>query len=303
MIDQSARLEAARGGAAGGPVLARGLLRLTGKDRVKFLHRVSTQKVEGLPPGAAVHAAFLGVKGHVVADATVVLRADEALLDLEPAALDALRTHLVRYVVMDQVKVEDVSAAFRVVPAFGPAGKDLARGRAPAAVAWEDARRGAPALDVLLPAGEAEAFRDGLAAAGATPLTADDLEALRVLGGVARFGADLDGTRLPMEAALVASAVSFEKGCYLGQEVVARGTFRGQMQKGLVQVTLPAGAAAGAPLTAGGKEVGVVTSAVDTPEGRVGLAYLRRAHWNEGERLALPAGEAVVRRVLVLERE
>ncbi|MFL5261206.1 MAG: YgfZ/GcvT domain-containing protein [Anaeromyxobacteraceae bacterium] len=303
MPDQSARLQAARGGAAVGPVLARGLLRLTGKDRLKFLHRVSTQKVDGLPPGAAVHAAFLGVKGHVVADAIVVLRADEALLDVEPAALEPLRTHLVRYVVMDQVKVEDVSAAFRVVPAFGPAGKDLARGRAPAAVAWEDARRGAPALDVLLPVAEAQAFHDGLAAAGATPLSADDLEALRVLAGVARFGADLDGTRLPMEAALVASAVSFEKGCYLGQEVVARGTFRGQIQKGLVQVALPPGTAAGAPLTAGGKEVGVVTSAVETPEGRVGLAYLRRAHWNEGERLALPAGEAVVRRVLVLERE
>jgi folate-binding protein YgfZ len=304
MPDQSARLLAARGGAAAGPVLARGLLRLTGKDRLKFLHRVSTQKVDGLPPGAAVHAAFLGVKGHVIADAIVVLRADEALVDLEPAALEPLRTHLVRYVVMDQVKVEDVSAAFRVVPAFGPAGRDLARERAPTdAVAWENARRGAPALDVLLPPAEADAFHDGLVAAGATPLSADDLEALRVLAGVARFGADLDGTRLPMEAALVASAVSFEKGCYLGQEVVARGTFRGQIQKGLVQVALPPGTAAGAPLTAGGKEVGVVTSAVETPEGRVGLAYLRRAHWNEGERLALPAGEAVVRRVLVLERE
>jgi tRNA-modifying protein YgfZ len=304
MSDQAARLQAARGGAAVGPVLARGLLRLTGKDRLKFLHRASTQKVDGLPLGAAVHAAFLDVKGHVVADATLVLRADEAILDLEPAALEPLRLHLVRYIVMDQVKVEDVSAAFRVVPAFGPAGADLARGRAPpSAVAWDDARRGAPALDVMLPAAEAEAFREGLAAAGATPLAEDDLEALRVLAGVARFGADLDKTRLPMEAALVATAVSFEKGCYLGQEVVARGTFRGQMQKGLVQVTLPPGTAAGAPLSASGKDVGVVTSAVDTPEGRMGLAYLRRAHWNEGERLATAGGEAVVRRVLVLERE
>jgi tRNA-modifying protein YgfZ len=304
MTDQAARLDAARGGAAVGPVLARGLLRLTGKDRLKFLHRVSTQKVDGLPAGAAVHAAFLDVKGHVVADAIAVLRADEAILDVEPAALEPLRAHLVRYVVMDQVKVEDVSAAFRVVPAFGPAGKDLARGRAPAsAVAWESARQGAPVLEVMLPAPEAQAFREGLVAAGATPLSGEDLEALRVLGGIARFGADLDTTRLPMEAALVATAVSFEKGCYLGQEIVARGTFRGQIQKGLVQLTLPPGTAPGAPLTAGGKEVGVVTSAAETPEGRIGLAYLRRAHWNEGERLTAAGGEAVVRRVLVLERE
>src|SRR5690242_10569560 len=136
MTDQAARLQAARGGAAVGPVLSRGLLRLTGKDRLKFLHRASTQKVDGLPLGAAVHAAFLDVKGHVVGDGTLVLRADEALLDAEPAVAEPLRAHLARYVVMDQVKVEDISAAFRVVLGFGPAGRDLARSRAQGAVAW-----------------------------------------------------------------------------------------------------------------------------------------------------------------------
>src|SRR5919201_488017 len=121
MTDLASRLAAARGGAAVGPVLARGLLRLTGRDRVKFLHRVSTQKVDGRAPGAAAHAAFLDVKGHVVADALLVFREDDVLLDLEPAAVEPLRAHLARYVVMDQVKIDDLSAAFRVVPAFGPA--------------------------------------------------------------------------------------------------------------------------------------------------------------------------------------
>src|SRR5919197_2849601 len=125
MSDLAERLAAARGGAAVGPVLSRGLLRLKGRDRVKFLHRVSTQKVDGLPPGAAVHAAFLDVKGHVVADALAVFRESEVLLDLEPSAVEPLRAHLARYVVTDRVKVEDISAAFRVVPALGPAGKDL----------------------------------------------------------------------------------------------------------------------------------------------------------------------------------
>jgi folate-binding protein YgfZ len=204
---------------------------------------------------------------------------------------------------MDEVEIEDVSAAWRVVPVLGPAGAALARERAGAATVWEDVRRGRGALDVLLPASAAEDYRSALVSAGATPLTEEDLEVLRVMAGVARWGADVDEKRLPMEAALVASAVNFEKGCYVGQEVVLRGTFRGQIQKGLVQLTLPPGAQPGAKLQAAGKEVGVVTSAVDTPEGRLGLGYLRRAHWTEGERLATEDGDAIVRRVLVMERD
>jgi folate-binding protein YgfZ len=111
----------------------------------------------------------------------------------------------------------------------------------------------------------------------------------------------MDATRLPMEAGLTRAAISFTKGCYTGQEVVLRATARGHLQRGLVQLALPAGAGPGATLTVGGQEVGVVTSAAETPEGRIGLGYLRRAHWKEGERVATPAGEAIVRKVLVEE--
>jgi folate-binding protein YgfZ len=136
-------------------------------------------------------------------------------------------------------------------------------------------------------------------AQGFHDLSPEDLEAIRILGGQARFGADMDATRLPMEAGLTRLAISFTKGCYTGQEVVLRATARGHLKVGLVQLALPAGAGPGAPLSAGGQEVGVVTSAADTPEGRVGLGYVRRAHWKEGERVATPAGEATVRKVIV----
>jgi folate-binding protein YgfZ len=298
------RIAAARAGSAAGPVLARGLVEVRGRNRIDFLHRMSTQKIGGLAPGAVAHLAFLNVKAHVVAEGLLVMRADDVLLDVEPAVAGPLCAHLKKYVIMDDVKLADVSAAWRVVPALGPEGVALARGRAPAqAQAWENPRYGAPALDVLLPAGEAEPFRAGLVEAGAAPLAEGDLESLRVLAGLPRFGADVDESRLIMEAALTNSAVHFEKGCYIGQEVVLRGTFRGQVQKGLVQLALPPGAGPGERLTAGGQDVGVVTSAAETPEGRLGLGYLRRAHWKEGERLATSAGEAVVRRVLVLERD
>lgn len=295
----SSRLSAARDGAAVGPVLARGLLRFAGRDRLSFLHRLSTQRLQGLAEGGVAHVAFLESRGRVVAEGLLAIRADDALLELEPQALEPLRAHLSRYVLRDDVRLEDLSAALRVVPALGPRGVELARPGAGDGRGWENPRRGAPALDLLAAAAEAEAVRASLVDAGATPLEEADLEALRVLAGVPRWGHDLDASRLPMEAALVATAVSFDKGCYLGQETVLRGTFRGQIQKGLVQLALPAGAGPGAPLAAGGQEVGVVTSAAETPVGRLGLGYLRRAHWREGERLATPAGEAVVRRVLV----
>jgi tRNA-modifying protein YgfZ len=303
MATLAERLEAARSGAAVGPALARGLLRLRGRDRLKFAHRISTQRVLELAPGASAHLAFLDAKGHVVGEGVLVVRPEDLLLDLEPGLAEPLRAHLLKYVVMDDVKVEDVSAGWRVVPALGPGGVELARARAGGAATWDDPRRGAPALAVLLPDAEAEAFRGTLLGAGAVALSSDDLEVLRVSAGIPRFGADVDPSRLPMEAGLVRSAVSFDKGCYLGQEVVLRGTFRGQVQRGLVLLALPPGLAAGAPLTASGSPVGAVTSAVDAPDGRLGLGYLRRAHWREGERVETPQGEAVVRRVLVQERD
>src|SRR5512142_807340 len=274
----SDKLAAARSGAAVGPALARGLLRVTGKDRQDYLHRMCTQKVNGLAPGAAVHAAFLNVKGHVLAEGALVLRHDDVLLDVHPGSAEPLRAHLAKFVIMDEVEIEDVSSSWRVVPVLGPAGAELARARGLGGGAWENARRGAPALDVLQAAGDADAFRSSLLEAGAVALSEDDLEALRILAGVPRFGADVDESRLVMEAALVASAVSFDKGCYLGQEVVLRGTFRGQIQRGLVQLEVPPGCAPGATLQADGRDVGAVTRAVDAPEGRIGLGYLRRAH-------------------------
>jgi folate-binding protein YgfZ len=299
----SDKLAAARSGAAVAPPLARGLLRVTGKDRQDYLHRMCTQKVNGLAPGAAVHAAFLNVKGHVLAEGALVLRHDDVLLDVHPGSAEPLRAHLAKFVIMDEVEIEDVSSSWRVVPVLGPAGAELARARGPGGGAWENARRGAPALDVLQAVGDADAFRSSLLEAGAVALSEDDLDALRIVAGVPRFGADVDESRLVMEAALVASAVSFDKGCYLGQEVVLRGTFRGQIQRGLVQLEVPAGTKPGAALRHGGQEVGVLTSAAETPEGWLAIGYLRRAHWKPGERLETDGGAAVVRRILVEERE
>jgi folate-binding protein YgfZ len=295
------RLAAAREGAAFGPPTARGLLRLGGTRRLDFLNRMSSQKLTGLAPGESAYAAFLDGRAHVLAEGLVVVREEDLLVDVDPDAVAALKAHLGKYVLREDVRIVEAGAGLRVVPVLGPAG-EAARGRV-GGRGWPNPRRGVPAFDLLASEPDWDGLRRSLLDAGAVELSDGDLEVLRVLGGIARWGAEVDGSRLVMEAALTGSAVSFDKGCYLGQEIVLRGTFRGQVQRGLVQLALPPGAGPGAPLRAGAADVGVVTSAVDAPEGRIGLGYLRRAHWAAGTRLATEGGEAVVRRALVEEKD
>ena len=293
------KLGAARDGLAVGPVESRGILRATGRDRLDYLQRMCTQDLSRLGPGDSVYAAFLTAKGHLLGEGTVLVRPEEVLLDVAPQALQATRAHLEKFVIMDDVVLEDRSGDLAVLPVLGPEGASAAaRVEAPRAASR---RRGAPALDLYLPPGEAAAQRAALVSRGAVPLDPADLEALRLEAGLARFGADMDAERLPMEAGLTRDAIHFGKGCYIGQEVVLRATVRGHLQKGLVQLELPPAAGPGARLLAGGEEVGWITSAAQTTRGRLGLGYLRRAHWKEGERLATEGGEAVVRRVVVEE--
>jgi folate-binding protein YgfZ len=293
------KLHAARAALAVGPVEAPAILRATGKDAKDYLHRVTTQDVNVLAPGGSAYGAVLNAKGHLLADLHLLAEPDAVLLVMDAGAVADARPHLEKFVIMDDVTFEDLSAALRVLPVLGLGAAAALEARAAGLARLEDARRGAPCTDVLVPAAEAGALRAALVAAGGADLSAEDLEAIRILGGLARFGADMDLSRLPMEAGLTRAAISFTKGCYTGQEVVLRATARGHLQRGLVQLELPSGAGPGTPLAANGQEVGVVTSAADTPEGRVGLGYLRRAHWKVGERVQAGGADAVVRRVVV----
>ena len=295
------KLAAARSGAAVGPVEARGVVRVSGKGARDFLHRMSTQHLSALPEGGSAYAAFLDGRGHLVGEGLVVGRADDLLFLTEPEEAPLLLAHLRKYVLAAPVKFEDLSGSLSVMTVLGPRGVELARGAAGEATVAATPRRGVPAVEAVGTPVELAGARAALLSGGAADLDAADLEVLRIEEGVARFGIDMNGERLPMEAALTRDGIHFQKGCYLGQEVVLRATVRGAIQKGLVQLQLPAGAGPGTLLSAGDKEVGWVTSAAETTMGRLGLGYLRRAHWREGERLTTPAGDAVVRRVVVHE--
>jgi len=296
-------LRAAREGFAVGPVLSRGLLHVGGADAQDYLNRMSTQDLRPLAPGGAAYTAFLNAKGHLLGEGHVVALGEGQglLVELDPLALAETRALLEKLVIMDDVVFEERSGTHRVLPLLGPEAGSRLGARAAAAPRLANARRGAPSLELVLPVAEAEALRAALVAEGWPALGEPELEVLRVLAGHARFGADMDASRLPMEAGLTRAAISFHKGCYIGQEVVLRATARGQLQKGLVQLALPASAGPGTRLACGGQEVGLVTSAVETPEGRVGLGYLRRAHWTPGTAVDAGGAPATVRRLLVEE--
>jgi folate-binding protein YgfZ len=296
----SERIEAARAGFAVGPPVARCFLRVTGADAQDFLHRMSTQDLARLKGGESAYGAFLSAKGHLLGEGHLRVGEGELLLALDPAGCAATRAHLEHLVIMDDVTFEEVGA-LRALPVFGPEAMARAEALAPRGLRVPTARRGAPCVELWLAEPEVEPARTSLIAAGAVPLSEADLEVLRVLGGVARHGVDMDETRLPMEAGLTREAISFTKGCYVGQETVMRATARGHLTRGLVLLSLPPGVGRDAVLTADGREVGVVTSAVDAPDGRFGLGYVKRGWWQEGTRLATVGGEAVVTRQIVWE--
>lgn len=298
VIPEPEKLRSARESWAVGPLEAPSVLRATGKDAKDYLHRMTTQDVNRLAPRTSAYAAVLNAKGHLLADLHLLVEEDGVLLVMDPRGAEEARPHLEKFVVMDDVVFEDRSPALALLPVLGPDAEARLGSRA-SARRIVDGRRGVPALGLLLAPPAAASLRAALVSDGAADLGEPEMEALRIAGGLARFGADMDATRLPMEAGLTRSAISFTKGCYTGQEVVLRATARGHLQRGLVQLDLPPGAGPGTPLTAGGQEVGTVTSAVDLPEGRLGLGYVRRAHWKPGERVGAAGGQAVVRRVIV----
>jgi folate-binding protein YgfZ len=313
---------AARSGVGLFELPGRGLLELRGADRVRWLDGMVTNDVKALAArgaGAGCRALLLTAQGRVVADLHLLLREDSLWLEAERADATAALARLPRYVVADDVVLVDRSAEFARLALEGgsaPALLEALLGRAPAPDAWAElpladvpcilaayALAGGPGFQVLAPAAARAAVRAELCARGAAfglaPLGPETFECLRVEAGVPWPGRELDETVLPDEARLGA-AVSTTKGCYTGQEVVARMRSRGRLAHRLVGLRLAGGVlpARGAELRAGGRRVGAVTSAVLSPAaGAIALAFVRLPHDAPGTRLEVEGGEATVAEV------
>jgi len=303
--DVAAEYTALRDGAALVDLGFRTLVRAVGADRTTFLQGMLTSDVAALAPGAGCPALLLTIQGRVTADVRVAALPDAYVLDVDVRARAAFLAALEKLLIADDVELGappepvaligvDGAGVARVVPEaarLAPwAHVALTLDGVPLHVQRASEVRG-PGVVLHVPAPRAAAVWDALAARGARPCGIEAVEARRIEVGVPRIGVDMDGSTLALEVP-VEEAISTTKGCYLGQEVVARGTARGHVNRRLVGLRLdgpvpPPGAA----LVRDGGEVGRLTSV--SAARRVALGFVRREHWAPDTELRVSHGHAV----------
>jgi folate-binding protein YgfZ len=268
----------------------RGKLALTGSDAAGFLQGQVTNDVEALPAGGGCYAAFLTPKGKMLGDLRILATDDELLLDTERVALQGLFNMIRRFSIGYDVELHKRTLEHGLLSLVGPgaavvsgAGELPADEHAHALVSVPGsgvvarAIRTDVGIDLLCDAGEAEALRTGLADAGAVSVAEAAVECLRVERGRPRYGIDLDDSVIPQEAGLNERAVSFTKGCYVGQETVARLHYRGKPNRQLRGLRLSGPASTGDELSFEGRVVGRIASIAESPRfGPIALALVRR---------------------------
>jgi folate-binding protein YgfZ len=270
----------------------RGKLALTGSEAASFLQGQVTNDIEGLSPGQGCYAAFLTPKGKMLGDLRILATGDELLLDTERAALQGLFNMIRRFSIGYDVELHKRTLECGLLSLIGPGAEavagaaDLAADEhahelvsvpAPGGAVGARAIRTDVGVDLLCDAGEVEALRGALEDAGAVPVTETAAECLRLERGRPRYGIDLDDSVIPQEAGLNERAVSFTKGCYVGQETVARLYYRGKPNRQLRGLRLSGPASPGDELSLDGRVVGHLTSVAASPRvGPIGLALVRR---------------------------
>ena len=266
----------------------RGKLALTGADAAGFLQGQVSNDVESLAPGTGCYAAFLTPKGKMLGDVRILNADDELLLDTERSTLQALFNMIRRFSIGYQVELHKRTLECGLLSLIGPDADRLAgadwlpseeHAHIPLSIGGIDARaiRTDLGLDLLCDAADTEALRAVLEESGAVAIGEAAAECLRVERGRPRYGIDIDDTVIPQEAGLNERAVSFTKGCYVGQETVARLFYRGKPNRQLRGLRLTGPAEPGEELLFEGRPVGRLTSVAQSPRfGAIGLALVRR---------------------------
>ena len=263
----------------------RGRLALTGPDAKTFLQGQVTNDIEGLEPGRGCYAAFLTHKGKMLGDLRVLDLGDELLLDTERSSLQELFNMIRRFKLGSDVELHKRTLEMGLLSVIGPDARRVAGTEGLGHAEHDNARAeiaGRPVVlvatdlgvDVFTHAADTDAVRDALEA----PTVPEEVaEIVRVESGRPRYGLDLDDGVIPQEAGLNERAVSFTKGCYVGQETVARLFYRGKPNRHLRGLRLSANARPGDELRLGEKTVGKLGSVVVSPiHGPLALALVRR---------------------------
>jgi folate-binding protein YgfZ len=273
------------------------VVRVTGDDRAAFLHGMSTNDVKGLPVGGILYALFLTEHAHVIADCFIWAAEDALLIEADRASWPQTRAQLEKLLVADDVEMEESDET--VIDLEGPASIEAVRRLIPdPPKPWRYVRDGdltignvprigIPAFTILA----AKASRQQIAArlGDATEVGAEAIDTIRIENGIAKVGVDTGEKTIALEARLN-GAISFSKGCYLGQETIERATARGGLKKRLFGLRFDGSRVAeiGAAVLLDGKEVGHVSSAALSPRmGAIGLAILHHNAWTPGTKLEI----------------
>lgn len=291
----------------------RGKIEATGQDRVSFLHGMLSSDVKALLPGQGCPASFLDSHGKIVSLLVVHSLSDRLVLEMDHHLVEPTLTALDRFLISERVEFEDVSRSAGILTLAGPlARKTLEELVAQAipdlpvyhyvGVPWNSQalrvvrveESGEEGYDLWVAADGFEALWERAVQSGAQPVGREAWNILRIEAGVVWHGTDVDASALIMEAPLERT-YSLAKGCYVGQEVIARVTYRGHVNRKIVGFVFPDERipAAGAAVTVDGREVGRITSAVVSPALRRGLAlgFLRREHWQPGTEVRVTSND------------
>ncbi len=295
----------------------RGRLCLAGTERKRFLHGQVTNNVNDLTPGQGCYAALTTAKGKMQSDLNIYCLPDELLLDFEPGLSATVIPRLEKYIIADDVQVADMADQYGMLSVQGPKAESIitnaglglempasafsftsAKDSAGNEVYCMNQPRGrSTGFDLFVPALQLEQTAAKLLGsarnAGGRACGWQALEMVRIEAGIPRFGADMDETNLPPETGIENRAISYSKGCYIGQEVIARIRTYGQVSKTLRRLTLAADLKElpkqGDKLFLDGKEAGYITSALASPafKANIALGYVRREYQQPGTELIL----------------
>ncbi len=268
---------------------ARTKLRVTGADRIRFLNGQTTNDVRKAGAEATQESCVLNAKGHFDAHVFLSATPNDIWIDADQELRELLQTRLERYVIADDVKIEDVtdqSALFHVLAGSEPKISD-------AKFDFRSRRLGIDGWDLWVEAARAEAMKRALAA-DYRAMDESEWEVLRVEHGIPRWGRELTPEIIPPEANLQARAIDYEKGCYIGQEVISRMKMSGQSRQRLCGLTSETALVPGMEVHAGTKVVGRVTSAAFSQRmnSYIALAMIKRGYTEPGTSLVMLADGA-----------
>ncbi len=291
----------------------RGRLCVAGSDRARFLHGQVTNDVKGLRVGEGCYAALITAKGKMQSDLNIYCLQDELLLDFEPGLASSVSERLERYVIADDAQIVGAAPHYGLLSVQGPKAEETVRGlkfggelpgkpfaflkTADEIYLMNQPRFATRGFDVFVPVASIASVREKLIEAaksvGGRACGVEAFEIARIEAGIPRFGADMDETTNPLEAGLDVRAISFSKGCYIGQEVISRIRTYSEVAKALRGLRLAEDLKSlpkkGDKLFHRGKEAGFITSATTSPKlkANIALGYVKREVNQPGTELTL----------------